>query len=147
MYGTLNWFIRFFDNSTKVDLLFSISFEIIYINDGSKDRTLSVMKKLKEKDSHISIIDLSRNFGKEIAITAGLDYAKGDAVVIIDADLQDPPELIKDMIEQWCQGYDVVSAKRTERQGETIFKKGTAYIFYRMIQKLSSVHIPRDKKV
>jgi glycosyltransferase involved in cell wall biosynthesis len=118
--------------------------EIVYVNDGSTDRTMEVLQNLKEKDSRISIVDLSRNFGKEIALTAGLDHANGDAVVVIDADLQDPPELIADFIKHWREGHDVVYAKRTRRDGESFFKKATAYGFYRIIQGVSRVKIPED---
>ncbi|MEW6570101.1 MAG: glycosyltransferase family 2 protein [Nitrospirota bacterium] len=118
--------------------------EIVYVNDGSTDDTLAVMEALREKEPGIAIIDLSRNFGKEIALTAGLDYAKGDAIIVIDADLQDPPELIPELVKQWEMGYDVVYAKRVKRHGEGILKKITAHTFYRLIRKVSKVKIPRD---
>ncbi|MDG5467565.1 glycosyltransferase family 2 protein [Deltaproteobacteria bacterium IMCC39524] len=116
--------------------------EILYVNDGSSDRTLEVLNAFK--DPRVAIIDLSRNFGKEIALTAGLDHAKGEAVVVIDADLQDPPELIPKFIEKWQEGYDVVYARRTARDGETFIKKITAKLFYRLIQGVSRVKIPED---
>lgn len=118
--------------------------EIIYINDGSKDKTSSILLELRKKDPRISLIELSRNFGKEIAMTAGLNYSKGSAVVVIDADLQDPPELITELIERWREGYDVVYAKRSSREGETYLKKTTSYLFYRVIKKLNRVDIPSD---
>jgi len=118
--------------------------EIIYINDGSRDATLSVLENLRAGDPRVAIIDLSRNYGKEIAMSAGLDLCCGDAVVVIDADLQDPPELIPALIEQWRQGFDVVYAKRFGREGETRFKKLTAHLFYRLIQRVSRVSIPED---
>lgn len=118
--------------------------EIVLVNDGSGDETLGVMRALQSSDPRISIVDLSRNFGKEIALTAGLDHAQGDAVVIIDADLQDPPELIPELIRKWREGYDVVYAQRTVRRGETLLKKATAYAFYRVIQRISRVRIPPD---
>lgn len=118
--------------------------EIVLVNDGSGDGTLGVMRELQSSDPRISIVDLSRNFGKEIALTAGLDHAQGDAVVIIDADLQDPPELIPQLIRKWREGYDVVYAQRTGRRGETLLKKVTAYAFYRVIQRISRVQIPSD---
>ncbi len=121
-----------------------VSCEIIYVNDGSVDASLSEMRRLKAQDAHVAIIDLSRNFGKEIAMTAGLDHAHGDAVVVIDADLQDPPELIPEMIKHWQDGFDVVYAQRTSRAGESAFKKTTAHLFYRVMQKLSRVQIPQD---
>lgn len=118
--------------------------EVIYVNDGSKDRTMEMLYALHTQDQRIKIIDLSRNFGKEIAMTAGLDLARGDAVVVIDADLQDPPELIPDLIKEWRGGYDVAYAMRTQRDGETILKKASAHAFYRVIQKMSRVQIPQD---
>lgn len=118
--------------------------EIIYINDGSRDGSLDIMMALRQSDPCIVIIDLSRNFGKEIAMTAGLDHAKGDAVIVIDADLQDPPELIPELVKRWRENYDVVYAKRIARDGETWFKKATAALFYRLIQRISRVRIPED---
>lgn len=129
--------------STVLDSM-SAKAEIIYVNDGSTDNTSAVMRGLKEREPRIAVIDLSRNFGKEIALTAGLDHAKGDAVIVIDADLQDPPELIPSLVEQWQMGYDVVYAKRIKRHGETILKKVTAHTFYRLISKVSKVKIPQD---
>ena len=118
--------------------------EIVYVNDGSSDATLDIMRNLAISDRRVAIVNLSRNFGKEIALTAGLDYARGDAVVVIDADLQDPPELIGEMILRWREGYDVVYAKRTRRDGESGLKKLTAFAFYRLIQRVSHVRIPQD---
>jgi len=118
--------------------------EIMYVNDGSDDGRLNQMHQIKAEDGRVAMIDLSRNFGKEIAMTAGFDHAHGDAVVVIDADLQDPPELIPEMIEHWQSGYDVVYAQRISRAGESVFKKTTAHVFYRLMQKLSRVKIPAD---
>lgn len=118
--------------------------EIVYVNDGSSDGTLEVMTALRTGDPRVTVVDLSRNFGKEIAMAAGFDNACGDAVVVIDADLQDPPELIPEMIRLWQSGYDVVYAKRTARQGETWLKKASAAAFYRVIQRVSRVEIPAD---
>jgi len=118
------------------------AWEVLYVNDGSTDNTIDVMHQLRVP--HVAIIDLSRNFGKEIALTAGLDHARGDAVVVIDADLQDPPEVIPELIQKWQEGYDVVYAKRTTRDGETFFKKLSAKSFYRVIQRVSRVKIPAD---
>lgn len=118
--------------------------EIIYVNDGSTDGTLSVMCQLQADDRRVGLIDLSRNFGKEIAMTAGLDYARGDACVIIDTDLQDGPELISRMVELWRDGYDVVYAQRISREGETWLKRATAHCFYRVIDRVSKVRVPRD---
>jgi glycosyltransferase involved in cell wall biosynthesis len=118
--------------------------EIVYVNDGSSDRTIEVLRELSREDPQVAIVDLSRNFGKEIALTAGLDHAQGEAVVVIDADLQDPPELIPELIRNWRAGYDVVYAKRIVREGETWLKRTTARVFYRVIQRISRVRIPED---
>ena len=118
--------------------------EIVYVNDGSRDNTLAVLHELRRNDARVAVVDLSRNFGKEIALTAGLDYARGAAAVAIDADLQDPPELIPELVKQWNAGYDVVYAKRTARDGETWLKKLTAKLFYRVIRRVSDVTIPED---
>ena len=118
--------------------------EVIFVNDGSRDRSLDVIHGIKEKDASVALLDLSRNFGKEAAMTAGLDYAKGDAVIIIDTDLQDPPELIPELIEQWKQGFDVVYAKRTIREGETFLKKFTAKMFYKLMTYIGPVRIPEN---
>jgi polyisoprenyl-phosphate glycosyltransferase len=122
----------------------SLTCEILYVNDGSADRTLSVLMQLMRHDARVGIVDLSRNFGKELALTAGLDSARGEAVVVIDADLQDPPDLIEQFVQKWREGFDVVYAKRVSRQGETAFKKLTAYLFYRLIQGATRVEIPAD---
>ncbi|MCF7970452.1 MAG: glycosyltransferase family 2 protein [Methylococcaceae bacterium] len=118
--------------------------EMLYVNDGSKDTTLNTLLTLMDKDARIKIIDLSRNFGKEVAMTAGLDAAKGDAVIVIDADLQDPPELISEMVQKWREGFDVVYAKRIERKGESFVKKATAHLFYKLINKISDYDIPEN---
>lgn len=119
-------------------------FELLFVNDGSKDKTLPKIKLLREMDNRVSYVNLSRNFGKETAMIAGLDYASGDAVIIIDADLQDPPELIPEMIHYWENGYDDVYAKRNSRSGETWIKKTTATAFYRLLEKVARVPIQRD---
>jgi glycosyltransferase involved in cell wall biosynthesis len=134
----------FHERLTQVMASLDFDTEIVFVNDGSTDNTMEVMQDLKRQDRRIAIVDLSRNFGKEIALTAGLDHANGDAVVVIDADLQDPPELIPELIKHWQQGYDVVYAKRTRRDGESLVKKLTAYWFYRLIQRVSRVKIPED---
>jgi polyisoprenyl-phosphate glycosyltransferase len=118
--------------------------EIVYVNDGSTDGSLGLMHELCAKDPRVSIVDLSRNFGKEIAMTAGIDLARGDGVVIIDADLQDPPELIRDLVHEWQAGHDVVYAQRAVREGESFAKKLTAAWFYRLIQRTNRVRIPVD---
>jgi dolichol-phosphate mannosyltransferase len=120
------------------------SYEIIFVNDGSSDRTISILDQLCERDSHIRIIDFAKNFGHQTAITAGMDYADGKAVVVIDADLQDPPELIPQMILRWREGYDVVYGKRKERKGETFFKRVSATLFYRLMRRMTEVDIPVD---
>ncbi|NLI91195.1 MAG: glycosyltransferase family 2 protein [Peptococcaceae bacterium] len=127
-----------------LDQLHQYDTEILFINDGSKDKTLEIIKTLQRKDSRISYVDLSRNYGKEIAMIAGLDYSTGDAVVIIDADLQDPPELIPQMVRCWESGYDDVYAKRRNRLGETWVKKYTSSTFYKMLKKLSRIPIQED---
>jgi len=118
--------------------------EVIYVNDGSVDNTREILEVLRENDPRIAMLDLSRNFGKEIAMTAGLDHAAGDAVVIIDADLQDPPELIPEFIKHWREGWDVVYAQRIARDGETALKKITARAFYQIMQRIGRVIIPAD---
>jgi glycosyltransferase involved in cell wall biosynthesis len=118
--------------------------EIIFVDDGSSDRTSKILKEISQKDKYVGVISFSRNFGHQIAITAGLDAACGDAVVIIDADLQDPPELIPEMYAKWEEGYKVVYGVRKKRKGETIFKLMTAKLFYRMLGKLSKVEMPFD---
>lgn len=120
------------------------NFEFLFINDGSKDKTMELIQKESEHNSKISYINLSRNFGKENAMLAGFDYAKGNAVVIIDADLQDPPELIPKMIKLWKEGYDDVYAKRESREGETWIKKKTSSWFYSILDKISHIEIQRD---
>lgn len=119
-------------------------YELIFVNDGSRDKTIDILNNIADKDDCVKIIDFSRNFGHQIAISAGLDYATGDAVAVIDADLQDPPEVILRMIEKWREGYDVIYGKRIKRHGETIFKKLTAKIFYRFLHSMTDVDIPVD---
>lgn len=119
--------------------------EIVYVNDGSRDKTLDILKDLQQSDPEVVVVDLSRNYGKEIALTAGLDHARGDAAVPIDADLQDPPELIVDLIEKWQEGFDVVYARRSSRLGETWLKKATASAFYRFMQRIGGkVTVPAN---
>ena len=120
------------------------SYEIIFINDGSKDSTLEILKKIASNDDNVKIISFSRNFGHQAAVTAGIRNVTGDAVIIMDADLQDPPELFEGMIEKWEEGYDVVYGKRKTREGESIFKLLTARMFYNTLNKLSEIEIPKD---
>ena len=119
-------------------------FEILFVNDGSKDKTIDLIKEYREKDKRINYVDFARNFGKEIAMIAGLDYATGDCVIFIDADLQDPPELIPEMIKYWEEGYDDVYAQRRSRKGETWLKKFTSKMYYRVLQSLTKVPIQKD---
>ena len=118
--------------------------ELLFVNDGSRDRTLDMIRDYAKVDERISYINLSRNFGKETGMIAGLDHARGDAVVIIDADLQDPPELIPDMIKWWQQGYDDVYARRNSRAGETWLKKSTSALFYKLLQRSTNIPIQID---
>ncbi len=118
--------------------------ELVLVNDGSHDATLAAMDRLRARDSRVAVINLSRNFGKEIATSAGLDHARGEAVVILDADLQDPPEVIPELIAAWRQGFDTVYARRRRRDGETWFKRTTARLFYKVIGRVSRVDIPPD---
>ncbi len=118
--------------------------ELILVDDGSTDGSTDVIRKLTENDSRVRPVIFARNFGHQIAVTAGIDYSRGDAVVIIDADLQDPPEVILDLIEKWREGYEVVYAVRAEREGESWFKKVTASLFYRIIYRITDVDIPLD---
>ena len=119
-------------------------FEILFINDGSKDNTLKLIKQYRKQDNRYCYVDFSRNFGKEIGMIAGLDYATGDCVIFIDADLQDPPELIRELVKYWEQGYDDVYAKRRSREGETFFKKFTSKMYYRVLQKMTNIEIQKD---
>ncbi len=119
-------------------------FEVLFVNDGSKDKTIDIIKNLREKDKRICYVDFARNFGKEIAMIAGLDYATGDCVVFMDADLQDPPELIPELVKYWEDGYDDVYAKRRSRKGETWLKKFTSKMYYRVLQHLTKVEIQED---
>ncbi len=144
--------IPFYNEEKNVDYLFDrlinvldkleTTYEIICVNDGSKDDTLNCLIKYHQTQPQIKVINLSRNFGKEIALTAGIDYATGEAIIPIDADLQDPPELIEQLVAKWREGYDVVYAMRRSRQGESWFKRFTANAFYQTIGKMSRVAIP-----
>lgn len=120
------------------------SYEVVYVDDGSSDGTSALLEGLRQADASVGVARLSRNFGKERAMTAGLELASGEAVVILDADLQDPPELIPSMLEAWRAGADVVNMQRDGREGETAVKKTTAHFFYRIINRLSDVAIPND---
>ena len=130
--------------SVLVSLAPDLRYEIVFVNDGSTDRSPEMLKELSNKDGNVRVINLSRNFGHQIAITAGIDSAAGDAVVVIDADLQDPPEVIRGMVEKWREGYKVVYGVRSIRKGENAFKLLTAHLFYRLITKLSDFNLPVD---
>jgi polyisoprenyl-phosphate glycosyltransferase len=120
------------------------SSELILINDGSKDRTLALLRELHDRDDRVVYLSLARNFGHQVAVTAGLNYVRGQAIIILDADLQDPPELIPEMLTLWRQGYHVVYAQRTKRLQESWFKRLCAYAFYRILKQLANVNIPTD---
>ena len=134
-----------YERITKVlKSIVNYDYEIICIDDGSKDKTLTILEKIANKDNKIKVLSFSRNFGHQAAVTAGLQYVSGDAIVILDADLQDPPELIPEMIKLWEQGNDVIYGKRKARKGESIFKLMTAKMFYKTLNALSDVEIPKD---
>ena len=120
------------------------SWELVCVNDGSRDDTLGKLLELQQADARVRVVDLSRNFGKEAALTAGLDHANGDAVIPLDADLQDPPEVIPALLEKWREGFDIVNAVRESREGDGWRKRITAHLFYRIINRLSDVEIPPD---
>ena len=121
-----------------------LDWEVLFVNDGSSDRSLTLLRELAAEDSRFKVLSFSRNFGHQMAITAGVDRAEGDVVVIMDADLQDPPEVVVDMVARWREGYDVVYGVRARRLGETVFKRLTAALFYRMLRTLTGVEIPID---
>ena len=127
-----------------MDSMKNYEFEILFVNDGSKDRTIEIIKKMREEETRFNYVDFSRNFGKEIAMIAGLDYATGDCVIFMDADLQDPPELIPELVKYWEQGYDDVYAKRRSRKGETWLKKFTSKMYYKVLQKTTRIEIQKD---
>ncbi|HQN68414.1 MAG TPA: glycosyltransferase family 2 protein, partial [Anaerolineaceae bacterium] len=118
------------------------AWELVLVDDGSKDGSTDALRELGKKDDRVRPVIFARNFGHQIAVSAGMDYARGDAIAIIDADLQDPPEVILELIEKWKEGYDVVYAVRSEREGESWFKLTTAALFYKFIQKITDVDIP-----
>jgi glycosyltransferase involved in cell wall biosynthesis len=130
--------------SAVLDALADFDCDVVYVNDGSRDASLGVLRALRSRDERVGIVDLSRNFGKEVALTAGLDHAGGDAVVLIDCDLQDPPELIPELLHGWQQGYDVVYAQRTAREGDTWLKRKTAAAFYRLIGMATNIELPPE---
>ena len=127
-----------------LERLDGFDYEILYVDDGSRDATRRVLERLQGSDDRVRVLGFSRNFGHQVAVTAGLEHAAGDAVVLIDADLQDPPEVILAMVARWREGYDVAYGVRTDRPGETAFKRATAKGFYRLINRLSETDIPLD---
>ena len=127
-----------------INKLNNYEFEVLLINDGSKDNTLNILRELRKRDKRMCYINLSRNYGKETAMIAGLDYVTGDCCIILDADLQDPPELIEEMLKYWEQGYDDVYAKRKSRAGESFMKKFTSSLFYKMLQKSTRIPIQKN---
>ncbi|HEV2705805.1 MAG TPA: glycosyltransferase family 2 protein [Pyrinomonadaceae bacterium] len=127
-----------------LETLTELDHEVVYVDDGSSDATAALLRELQAEDEHVRIVLLSRNFGHQMAVTAGLEHAAGDAVVVIDADLQDPPEVIPEMVERWRDGYHVVYGLRTDREGETRFKLWTAKLFYKLMSRLSRTKIPLE---
>lgn len=132
---------RLFDTFQKLD---KYDYEFVFVNDGSKDRTLDIIEKIAKQNKKVKVISFSRNFGHQCAVTAGIKYVTGDAIVIIDADLQDPPELIPEMLKLWEEGNEVIYGKRKTRKGESVFKLLTAKMFYKTLNSLSDVEIPKD---
>jgi len=133
-----------FNRLNRVLLELQIDFELIFVNDGSRDQTLPLLLRLAHDHPEVRVIDFSRNFGHQIAVTAGIDHARGDVVILIDADLQDPPELIGAFLAKWREGYDVVYAVRQSREGETWFKTWSARLFYRLLHRMTDIDIPLD---
>lgn len=118
--------------------------EVVFVDDGSKDASLEMLRALAEDEPRYGIVSFSRNFGHQVAITAGLDFARGEAVVVMDADLQDPPEVVTEMLDRWRDGYDVVYARRSKRAGESLFKRASAAIFYRLFARMIPIEVPLD---
>ncbi|GIP22637.1 glycosyltransferase family 2 protein [Paenibacillus sp. J22TS3] len=133
-----------YDALTDVMMSIDYEYELLFVNDGSKDQTMRILDELAKQDEHVRVINFARNFGHQAAVTAGINQSRGDCVVIIDADLQDPPEVIRDMLRKWEEGYEVVYGKRRKRKGETLFKLVTASLFYRFLRRMSDTEIPRD---
>jgi len=150
----ISYIFPIYNESGNIDLLYKTmsdllkkhsqyNYEMLFINDGSKDDSLVLLQQLVKKDKRVTVIDLSRNYGHQIAVTTGLDHAVGDAIIIMDSDLQDPPKVSFELIKKWEEGFDVVYAQRRSRQ-DTLFKKITADLFYRTLQKLAEIDIPRN---
>ncbi|HEY8423508.1 MAG TPA: glycosyltransferase family 2 protein, partial [Clostridia bacterium] len=123
---------------------FDGGYEIIFVDDGSSDNSLNILKDFAKADKSVKIISFSRNFGHQAAISAGMEHAQGEALIIMDADLQDPPETVLKMIQKWREGYDIVYGKRVKRKGERPFKKLTAYVYYRLLSRITGINIPKD---
>jgi glycosyltransferase involved in cell wall biosynthesis len=138
--------IEFYDRASSAmrSIAPEVDYELVFVDDGSRDASVDLLRKLAKDDNRVNLIEFSRNFGHQLAITAGIDHARGDAVVVIDSDLQDPPEVIAGMVNKWRDGWDVVYGQRTERPGESKFKLATAQLFYRFINRLSDVELPLD---
>jgi polyisoprenyl-phosphate glycosyltransferase len=133
-----------YERLTAVLTRLGLAYEIVFVNDGSRDRSAAILRDLHAKDARVRYLAFSRNFGHQVAISAGLDFASGDAVVVMDADLQDPPEVVGDLVARWHEGYDVVFAVRSRRSGEGVFKRATAALFYRIFHRVTSVAAPLD---
>jgi glycosyltransferase involved in cell wall biosynthesis len=134
----------FYDRTTRMAESLELDHELVFVDDGSRDGSYDTLRAIAGRDARVRLVKLSRNFGHQIAITAGLDHARGDCVVIIDSDLQDPPEVIPEMVQKWAEGYDVVYGVRRHREGERRMKLLTASAFYRLLSRLTSVEIPLD---
>ena len=135
---------EFYDRLKKSLAGLGVKTEILFVDDGSQDASASILGRIRKSDPSVRVLSFVRNFGHQIALKAGIDHAEGDAVVTIDADLQDPPEAIAEMFTEWQSGHDVIYAVRAEREGETFFKKSTAALFYRLLKSVSSVDLPLD---
>jgi len=144
VYNEEDILMEFYNRVTSALNSVKERYEIVFINDGSVDGSLAILKAFHAKDPNVKVVNFSRNFGHQLAITAGMDYSTGNAVIVMDSDLQDPPEVIISLIEKWKEGYDVVYAIREARKGETVFKKLTATFFYRLIVKITNVNIQAD---
>lgn len=130
--------------SAAMQALTGYDYEIIYVNDGSRDGTMKQLRAIAKEHKEVRVISFSRNFGHQLAVTAGMDNARGDALIIIDADLQDPPEVIAELVKAWENGADIAYGKRLKREGETVFKKLTAFCYYRLLNAMSAYPIPLD---
>jgi dolichol-phosphate mannosyltransferase len=150
----LSLIVPVFNEEEVLDLSFSrmdramkeigYPYEIIYVNDGSRDGTIKKLREIAKENSHVKVLSFSRNFGHQLAVTAGMDAARGDALIIIDVDLQDPPEIIKELVKKWEGGGEIVYGKRLKREGESFFKKFTAFCYYRLLSAMSAYPIPLD---